>query len=206
MYHTGAYAYDGLRAVFVSGLEAVAALLGVLNIALLVRRSVWNYAFGIAMVALYAPVFFRERLYSDAVLQLFFLVVQIYGWWSWARVREQAGTVVVRRLSLPGIVAWAGACLVGWAAWSTAMHRLTDAAFPYWDGAVAAMSVTAQAMLARRLIENWPLWVAVDVVAVALYWTKGLIVTAGLYVLFLALSLWGWRAWAQAPHERAAAA
>src|SRR6187549_2897858 len=70
------------------GIEIAAALLGVINILLVVRRSVWNYPFGIAMVALYFFVFWDAKLYSDALLQIFFLLIQIYGWWAWLRATQ----------------------------------------------------------------------------------------------------------------------
>lgn len=187
-----------------SPLEAVAAALGLINIVLLIRRSIWNYAFGLAMVTLYAPIFFEQRLYSDALLQLFFIVVQIYGWWEWRRSADQAGEVVVERLGWKGRAIWTAVCVSAWLVWSSAMHRFTDAVNPYWDGAVAAMSVTAQALLARRYVENWPLWVAVDVVASALYWGRGLKLTAFLYALFLVLALQGWRAWLNAERRNKA--
>ncbi|PZU09871.1 nicotinamide riboside transporter PnuC [Sphingomonas sp.] len=184
-----------------SPFEAVAAALGVINIVLLIRRNIWNYAFGLAMVALYAPIFFEQRLYSDALLQLFFFAVQLYGWWEWRRSAGRSGEVVVERLGWRARALWASVATAAWLAWSSGMHHFTDAVNPYWDGAVAAMSVTAQAMLARRLIENWPLWGAVDVVAIALYWSRDLRVTALLYALFLLMSLLGWRAWLRAERE-----
>ena len=189
-----------------SPLEAVAAALGLINIILLIRRSIWNYAFGLVMVTLYAPIFFEQRLYSDALLQLFFIAVQIYGWWEWRRSADQAGEVIVERLGWRGRILWAAVCISAWLAWSSAMHRFTDAVNPYWDGAVAAMSVTAQALLARRYVENWPLWVAVDVVASALYWSRGLKLTAFLYALFLVMALQGWRAWLNAERRSKAMA
>lgn len=185
-----------------SPLEAVAATLGVINLVLLIRRSIWNYVFGLAMVALYAPIFFEQRLYSDALLQVFFFVVQLYGWWEWHHSKDGGGRVIVKQLDWWGRAIWAGLCIAGWLVWSTAMHHFTDAVSPYWDGAVAVMSVTAQAMLARRLIENWPLWVAVDVLAIGLYWTRELNVTAWLYAAFLLMSLWGWREWVVARRMR----
>ena len=65
------------------GIEIAAALLGVINVLLVVSRSIWNYPFGIAMVSLYFFVFWDAKLYSDALLQIFFLLIQIYGWWAW---------------------------------------------------------------------------------------------------------------------------
>jgi nicotinamide mononucleotide transporter len=68
--------------------EAAAALLGLINVALVVRRSVWNYPFGLAMVTLYGVLFFEQRLYSDMLLQGFFFVIQLYGWVNWARAGQ----------------------------------------------------------------------------------------------------------------------
>lgn len=182
----------------VNPVEIAAALLGVANIVLLVRRSVWNYAFGLATVALYAPVFFAARLYSDALLQLFFFALNLYGWANWRRSQAQAGEVVVRRLGWPARGLWAAGSGAATLAWGTGMARFTDAAHPFWDGSVAVLSLVAQAMLARRLIENWPVWILVDVAAIGLYLRRDLLPTAALYVLFLILSGLGWREWARA--------
>jgi nicotinamide mononucleotide transporter len=190
----------------VSKIEILATLLGVANIVLLVRRSAWNYAFGLAMVALYAPIFFGARLYSDALLQLFFFIVQLYGWWAWLTNRAESGDVVVERLDARGRLRWALAVIPAWALWSWGMHRFTDTAFPFWDGAVAALSIAAQVMLAKRYIENWLLWIAVDAIAVALYFARELRLTAGLYVLFLLMSAWGLIEWRRAERRQTAVA
>ncbi|WP_336957899.1 nicotinamide riboside transporter PnuC [Sphingobium aquiterrae] len=185
-----------------SPLEAIAVLLGLANIVLLVRRSIWNYPFGIATVSLYGLIFFRERLYSDALLQGLFLALNIYGWANWVRASDTAddaeGRVPVQRMPGAGV----GLCALGAAgatlAWGTIMHRYTDAAMPYWDASVAMMSVLAQYLLARRYIDNWAWWIAVDLVAVPLYWAKGLHLTAGLYVVYLLLSTTGLFSWISA--------
>jgi nicotinamide mononucleotide transporter len=75
------------------------------------------------------------------------------------------------------------------------MHRFTDAAFPWWDAAVAMLSVAAQILMSRRLIENWALWIAVDVLAIGLYAAKDLWLTALLYAIFLFLAIWGLIGW-----------
>src|SRR3954465_9352997 len=89
-----------------SWLEWVAAGLGVINVALVVWRSVWNYPFGLAMVALYFFVFFEARLYSDALLQIFFFVVQIYGWVNWVQARNRSGEVPVGSLTPYARILW----------------------------------------------------------------------------------------------------
>lgn len=185
-------------------LEIIATLLGLANIILLVRRSIWNYPFGLVMVALYADIFFREKLYSDALLQVFFFVIQLYGWWAWWRAGGVERKVDVVRLSWPARAAWIAMIALLSFAWGTTMHVYTDASFPWWDASVAVASIAAQILLARRAIENWVLWIAVDAGAIPLYLVKGLAFTAALYLAFLLLCLLGLYQWAVA--ERAARA
>jgi len=178
-----------------SGIEAAAFILGVLNVLLLVRRSIWNYPFGIAMVTLYAFVFYEAKLYSDALLQLFFFVVQIYGWLHWARARAAAGEIRVELLSSQARILIGAAAAAAILGWGSLMHAWTDASFPYWDASVAMLSVTAQILLARRYLENWLLWVVVDLLSIGLYAAKGLWLTLILYVIFLGLATWGVVQW-----------
>lgn len=178
--------------------EWLAVALGLANITLLIRRSIWNYPFGLVMVSIYAWIFFGAKLYSDAGLQIFFFVVQVYGWMHWARRRDDAGKVIVRRLTArqTGICISAG--IVGVALLGTAMGRFTDAAAPYWDGSIAVFSVIAQILLARRYLENWLVWIVVDILAIGLFWTRGLEPTAALYALFLVLATAGYFQWRSA--------
>ncbi|WP_162875649.1 nicotinamide riboside transporter PnuC [Sphingomonas crusticola] len=183
-------------------LEAIATLLGLANIVLLVRRNIWNYPIGLMMVALYARIFFGEKLYSDAVLQLFFFAIQLYGWWAWWRAGGVEHPIAVERLTAGARVAWIAVIVVLTLAWGAMMNASTDAAFPWWDGGIAVASIAAQILLARRRIENWILWILIDVAAIPLYVTKQLYLTAVLYGLFLLLSVIGLRQWSRA--ERAA--
>lgn len=178
-------------------LEILATLLGVANVVLVVRRSMWNYPFGIAMVLLYAVIFYDTRLYSDALLQIFFFVVQLYGVWEWSRARAQAGEVRVELLSERARANWVVGIVAATAAWGWLMHSVTDAALPWWDAAVAALSIAAQILQSLRKLESWWLWIATDIVAIPLYAVKELNLTAGLYALFLALAIWGAVDWAR---------
>lgn len=188
-------------------LEWVAVALGVANIALLIRRSIWNFPFGIAMVALYFLIFREQRLYSEMLLQLFFAGVQLLGWIAWARSGGLDGPVTALRLPNPERWAWPIGMVIGTAFWGWAVMTLTDAVQPWWDAAIAIGSVAAQLLLVRRMIENWLVWIAVDILAIGLYWERGLHLTAGLYALFLIMCVIGWFEWRRAEQgaERAAA-
>ncbi len=188
--------YDFLLAMTGSRkIEIIAVLLGIANITLLIRRSIWNYPFGIVMVTLYAWIFFEAKLYSDALLQPFFFVVQIYGWYYWLKGRGDDGLIVVRRLSGRQAIGYGAAALAGISVWGTLMARHTDASFPYWDASILALSIVAQFLLARRRLENWLVWIAVDLLAIGLYWTKDLYPTAALYFVFLVLATVGYFNW-----------
>jgi nicotinamide mononucleotide transporter len=179
----------------VAWVEWTAAGFGVVNIALLIWRSVWNYPFGMVMVALYIVVFFSERLYAESALQVFFFLAQGYGWWLWGRVGDGDDRVSVRYLDNLSRVVWATATAavslnLGWV-----MHRFTDATMPYSDSAIAGASVAAQLLLAFRRVENWVLWILIDVGSITLYIDRGLYPTAGLYGGMLVMSIIGLREW-----------
>lgn len=178
--------------------ETVATGLGVLCVALGVVRSVWTFPTAIGSVALVGWVVWRERLYSDALLQLFFIAANLFGWLNWRRSQAEAGEVTVEAMAAAERWRWTAAAVLATAGWSWAMQRWTDAAYPWWDGATAVVSVVAQLLMARRKWENWALWVAVDLALIPLYLSKGLAMFAGLYVLYLALSLWGLVGWRRA--------
>ena len=179
-------------------LEIIAVVLGLANIGLLVRRSIWNYPFGMAMVALYFVIFHEARLYGEAWLQVFFFVVQGWGWWLWARAGGLSRMVSVTWMGwqarAAALVLVATSSLgIGWA-----MATYTNAALPYADAAIAGASVVAQVLLAMRRVENWALWIAIDVLSIGVYIDRELYLTAGLYAAFLVLATAGLVAWAKA--------
>jgi len=183
-------------------LEWVAAAFGVVNITLLIWRTVWNYPFGMIMVALYIFVFWEKRLYAEAGLQVFFFLAQGWGWWLWLKVGGDDSRVPVRWLDNMSRAVWGLATLavslnLGWV-----MHRFTDAVMPFADSAIAGASVSAQILLAFRRIENWILWIIIDIAAILLYLNRGLHPTAGLYGGMLVMSLLGLKEWMQAAKDQ----
>ncbi len=179
-------------------LEALAALFGVANILLIVRRSVWNFPAALVMVTLTGIVLWDAKLYSDAGLQAFFFVVNIFGWVLWARNRDEAGEIIVRRMSRFGqAIAIALAMAATWG-WGLFMAFNTDATNPWWDASVAMLSVAAQILMTRRLIDNWHWWIVVNVISIGLYWQKQLYWFTGLYVIFLGMAVWGLIEWRRA--------
>lgn len=181
-----------------SALELAAALLGLINVALVVRRSIWNYPFGLAMVSLYFVIFWDAKLYSDALLQVFFFVIQIYGWRAWKSAPQRGNGVAVRWMSWRGRVLWMTGTAICILLWGGGMARWTDAVAPMADASIAGMSVAAQTLQSFRRVESWVIWIVVDVVAIILFHSRGLAVTAALYGIFLIMAAVGLSEWRRA--------
>lgn len=186
-------------------LEWAAAGLGLINIALLIFRNVWNFAFGIASVALACFVFWERKLYAESGLQVFFVLAQVWGWWLWLRIGGDDHPVPVRRLDWPSRAVWltVTASLSLNLAW--AMDRYTDAVAPYIDGPLAMFSISAQFLLAFRRIENWLLWIAIDIVSVLLFIDREIYALAALYGAMLVMCLFGLKEWIEASRREQAA-
>jgi nicotinamide mononucleotide transporter len=178
-------------------LEMAAVLTGAACVWLAARNSIWNFPVGILNGALYMVVFWRSRFYSDAGLQVAFIALLIYGWLKWLRVSDAANAAPLPITHTPRRVAlWltvAGLAYAGGAGFWFAGH--TNAALPYWDSSTTAVSLAAQLLLSRRHLENWLLWIGVNVVYVGMYWHRELYLTSGLYVVFLGLAIYGYWQW-----------
>lgn len=176
-------------------IEYVAVICGLLNVYLIIRRSLWNFFFGFIMVVLYVKIFFDYQLYSDSLLQVFFFITQIYGLYYWIKHKAPDGKVVVLPIRKQRFLVAILMTMILWFILSIVMQQYTDATHPIWDGSIAAFSVTAQILLMRRNIESWYLWITVDLLAIGLFSVKGLYPTAGLYTIFLALAVIGLLQW-----------
>jgi nicotinamide mononucleotide transporter len=187
----------------VSPLETLAVVASLLSVWLTVRRRIACWPVGLVGVAAYFALFVRERLYADAALQLIYFAQGVYGWHSWHR-DELRSAPPIRTLSMRWrLVFTVGLAAVAWGT-GTLLARGTNAAAPHWDAAASATSLAANQLLTRRYIENWVLWIAVDVVYVGLFYWKGLYMSAALYAIFLALAGAGLRRWLLERHARVA--
>lgn len=189
-----------------SAFEIAGTILGVLGVWLMIRQNIWGWPVGLVQVSLYAWIFFGARLYSDAILQLIFFGLQLYGWWHWHRARldplRRTPELPVTRLAFPKLAIVGISGLAGTVIWGEFMRRATDAALPHWDAFILVFSVIAQWLQARKVLDCWIGWIIVNVVAIGVYWAKDLRLTSGLYVLFLGMAVWGWRAWRTSLSER----
>lgn len=159
-----------------------------------VHPVAWPLA--IASSLMYALLFADSRLYGEAALQIVFVAVAFWGWWEWLRGTGADGTPLrVHRLGARWRVVAVAATLAAWPLLGWLLDRHTDSDVPYLDALPTVGSLTGQFLLGRKLVENWLVWFAVNVVSVGLFAVKGLWLTVILYTLFAVLSVVGWRAW-----------
>jgi len=175
-------------------LELVSFLLAAITVLLNIRQKHWAWLFSIVSSATYAGVFFEARLYGDMGLQFVFIAASVWGWYQWLHgAGEQP--LVVTRFKRGGwgwaIAGWA----IGFVLLSQFLDHLTDTDVPHADGFLTAGSLLGQLLLGRKKVENWLVWIVVDVLYVGLYVYKDLYLTAILYAVFVVLAWTGWRAW-----------
>jgi nicotinamide mononucleotide transporter len=192
-----------------SPLEFSANVFNLLSVWFSARNSVHTWWSGIVGCTLYGFMFFETRLYADVTLQIFFIGSCIAGWWNWKRggarlVAPDGGGTVVAPAELPItrvapvtaaallLVAIVAALGYGWL-----LEHLTNAANPFIDSSVLALSILAQLLMVGRKLESWPVWFVVDCIAVPLYASKGLWLTAAVYAFFLVLVVMGWMRWSR---------
>lgn len=184
-----------------SGLWGMVELFGtffsLVCVYLATKHNQWTWFFGALGVILFGLLFFEFKLYSDAALQiLFFLPIQLWGFIKWKELSQQSNSTSVT-FSLQNKTWWiiVGSIIALTFLNGYGMATWTDASFPYADAFTTWMSVFAQILMIRKYWESWVLWVTMDVVAIGIYFMKGLYVVSGLYVIFLILATIGLFKW-----------
>jgi len=217
----GAGGYD------LSWIEAVGTLAGLLCIWLASLEKISNYAFGLINVTLFAIIFFQIQLYASLLLQLFFFAANLYGWYAWSRQNTANEAVLqIRWLPLPKAIAWLAACVVAIGVMTAfidpvfavltrvavnimqalglnvAMPELQPDAFPFWDSCMMVLSIAAMILMTRKYVENWLLWVIINVISVVIFALQGVWAMSLEYMLLTFIALNGSRMWMKSARER----
>jgi nicotinamide mononucleotide transporter len=175
--------------------EIIGAAFGLVSVWLTVKENIRLWPAGLISVCFYIVVFFQAKLYANMGLQVVFIALQIYGWHEWLHGGRGRGRLEISRMNLKLGVLLAATAFVATAVMGYLLATRTDASLPYWDSAATASSLVAQWMLAKKLIENWIVWIAVDVITIGLCLYNNLLPTTALYVAFLVLAVTGLVEW-----------
>lgn len=178
-----------------NALEVAAVAFGIVSVYLSVRQNIWSWPTAIVNVLLYVVVFREAKLYADMGLQVVYFALSLYGWYEWLHGGADRTALKVSRAT-PRL--WLTVTAIGIAVVAVLGNLLahqTDAALPFVDSATTGTSLIAQWMMTRKILENWAVWMAVDVVYVGMFVFKKLYLTAGLYAVFFVLAALGFAEW-----------
>jgi len=176
-------------------IEIFAVVFGLTCVYLTVKQKILAWPTGLVMVILYIIIFYQARLYSDMGLQVIYVFLQFYGWYHWLYGGKKKDTLPVTRLSPLKVAIWFIVLWLGVLGLGYVMDNFTNADFAYPDAFTTVLSLIAQWFLTRKILESWVCWITVDVVAIYIYFAKGLYLTTGLYAVFLILATMGLLEW-----------
>lgn len=178
--------------------ELIAAALGFVSIFLQIKQNVWYWLVSIVMVGMYIYIYIDARLYADMSLQVYYLIMSFYGWYLWlfgnyqnqhfSPIKVSNTTPKMQRILLVIMVVLF--IVISWI-----LSAFTDSDLPFWDSFTTALSFVATWMLAKKILENWLVWIVVDAVSVGIYVYKGLYPTAFLFLFLTILAVVGYRKW-----------
>lgn len=217
----GAGGYD------LSWIEAVGTVAGLLCIWLASLEKIVNYFFGLVNVTLFAIIFFQIQLYASLLLQLFFFAANIYGWYAWSRQTQQhEPELQIRWLPKPKALGWLAACVVAiglmtvyidpvfafltrvavnvmqFFGLNVTQPTLQPDAFPFWDSCMMVLSIVAMVLMTRKYVENWLLWVIINLISVVIFALQGVYAMSLEYLILTFIALNGSRMWMNSARER----
>jgi nicotinamide mononucleotide transporter len=175
-------------------LETSGVITGTLCVYLAAKNRIWSWPFAIISVIIYIFIFWNAKLYADMGLQVYFLIMNFYGWYFWSQRNENEKTPVSSITPREVIFSIIG--IIGFTiGLGFFLYKGTDASFPFLDSFCTACSIVAQVFLARKVMENWLIWIFVDVIYVGVYMVKDLHLTAGMYALYIYIAAMGYIEW-----------
>ena len=188
-----------------SWLEIAGFVTGALTVWLAVRQNPWNWPIGVANAVCFFILFLRARLYGDMALQVLFMAICLLGWYRWLLGGEGHSRLRVTSITNTSAVAYTAVGVAATAVFTPYLRSVGDAS-PLLDALTTVLSIEAQYLMTRKVIEHWLVWMAADVIYIWLYADRGLYLTSMLYVVFFAMCVAGWRDWQRDMSQQRAAA
>ncbi|MBA3685523.1 MAG: nicotinamide mononucleotide transporter [Planctomycetes bacterium] len=181
-----------------SPLEIVATAFGLWSVWCYVREHLWSWPTGLINVLLQLVLFWKAGLYAESGLQVVYVFLQCYGWWQWLRGGERHQGVVIARTTPRAWLVLTSLGIASYVPLAMALDCWTDSTVPWADSAPVVLCLVAQWMISHKRLENWLVWIAANLLSIPLFASKELYLIAGLNVVFLGLSVWGYVRWRRA--------
>lgn len=186
-----------------SPLEWCGVITGILCVWLAAKNNIWNWPIAIVSVLIYIFIFFESKLYADMGLQFYFFGMNIYGWYYWSKQKNnQTETRSISLITKNEILFSTAGIIIFTLALGFLLHKNTDASFPFIDSFCTACSLIAQVFLARKVLQNWLIWIFVDAIYVGVYFSKDLYATGLMYALYIFIATMGYLDWKKTYREQ----
>jgi nicotinamide mononucleotide transporter len=176
-----------------SWLEIIAVVTAILYLVLVVKENIWCWLFAFISTAIYIYLFHSVALLSESLLNVYYLIMAVYGWWQWQK-KQQSAVLTIQRWRLITHLKIITGCLLLTPIIGFYMQKL-GASFPYIDAFVLIMAIVATLLVVYKVFENWYYWLIIDTISIYLFWQKQMYLTALLFVIYIALIFAGIRAW-----------
>jgi nicotinamide mononucleotide transporter len=176
-------------------IEIIGFVSGFVFIFLEIKENKWMWPVGFLSALFYIIVFFQTKFYADMSLQFYYLAVSVYGWHIWTKGKKEEDKIAVSSSTFRQFVLLFVASFLLFILFSYILKTYTDSPVPYWDSLTTALSITATWMLAKKIIEQWFVWIFVDLLSAVLYIYKDLYLTSLLYFIFAILAVIGYLQW-----------
>lgn len=178
-------------------IEVIGAVTGLIYLYLEIKQKIWLWPLGIVTSAFYVYIFFKAKFYADMGLQVYYLVISFYGWWHWlfGGGTTKKNSLAISRTSNRQWISLSFITLGLFGIMYFILKKYTDSPVPFGDAIVTAMSITATWMLAQKLIEQWWIWVIVNLLSLGLFIWKELYPTSVLYFFYFTMAIVGYLEW-----------
>lgn len=184
-------------------LEWFGVFTGILCVWLAAKNNIYSWPIAIISVVIYIFIFFESKLYADMGLQFYFFIMNIYGWYYWSKNRNNPeASRPVANITQKEILISIVSIIIFTFLLGQFLYKNTDAALPYIDSFCTACSLVAQIFLARKVMQNWLIWIFVDIIYVGMYISKDLYATAVMYALYVYIASVGYLDWRKIYREQ----
>ncbi len=178
-------------------LDITTTALGLAYILLEYKASVWMWVVGFMMQALGIVLYYQKGLYADCGMEFYYLAMTVYGFVAWTRHKQKTSDLPIRHMPKKTALAWLGVGLAAWLIIYLLLKNFTNSTVPVADAFTTAFSIVGIWALARKYLEQWFVWIVVDVVTCVLYFYKDIPFKASLYALYVVIAVMGYFKWKQ---------
>ena len=176
-------------------IEIIGAIIGICYLLLEYRASIWLWPVGILMPLAYVWIFYQNGFYANMGINIYYLLAGAYGWWKWKKGEKQDAEIQIVHTPLKRIIPYALTTILLFIGIAWMLIRLTDSEVPYGDAFIAASSMTGMWMMAHKQLEQWFVWIVVNIASSIIYLRSGMYPTAVFYLIYSIVSIFGYLNW-----------